>query len=61
MNLSLEIQRYLEDRLADILLEGKIKPDSVIKVDVRDDDIIFIPVSGDEDKGLEKASSKQIV
>jgi ATP-dependent Clp protease ATP-binding subunit ClpC len=55
------IQRYLEDRLADILLEGKIKPDSVIKVDVRDDDIIFIPVSGDEDKGLEKASSKQIV
>jgi ATP-dependent Clp protease ATP-binding subunit ClpC len=54
------IQRYLEDRLADILLEGKIKPDSVIKVDARDDDLIFIPVSGDEDRDLKKAGSKQI-
>jgi len=54
------IQRYLEDRLADILLEGKIKPDSVIKVDARDDDLIFIPVSGGEDRDLKKAGSKQI-
>ena len=51
------IQRYIEDRLADILLEGKIKPESVIKVDVADDDIVFTPI---QDEGPVKASGKEV-
>jgi len=51
------IQRYIEDKLADILLEGKIKPGEVIKVDVADDDIAFTPI---QDEGPIKASGQGV-
>jgi len=53
------IQRYIEDRLADILLEGKIKPESVIKVDVSEDNITFIPVAKGKNNNKKKAVSKE--
>ena len=35
------IQRYIEDKLADILLERQLEPGTVIRVDRRDDDTVL--------------------
>jgi ATP-dependent Clp protease ATP-binding subunit ClpC len=41
------IQRYIEDKLADVLLERKLEPGTVIKVDRRDDDTL-LTANGEE-------------
>ena len=41
------IQRYIEDKLADVLLERKLEPGTVIKIDRRDDDTV-LTANGEE-------------
>ena len=43
------IQRYIEDKLADVLLERQFEPGTVIKVDRRDDDTVL--TAGGEEIG----------
>jgi ATP-dependent Clp protease ATP-binding subunit ClpC len=41
------IQRYIEDKLADVLLERQLEPGTIIKVDRRDDDTV-LTANGEE-------------
>ncbi len=56
------IQRMIEDRLADLLLEGKVIPDSTYRVDLEDEGLSFVPESpaGDapESNGEEPETSE---
>jgi len=39
------IQNMIEDKIAEEILDGSIKPGQTVLVDVKDDNIVFTPVS----------------
>lgn len=52
------VQRMIEDRLADLMLEGRISDESCVSVSVRDGELMLEPKEAREDHALDDSTSR---